>query len=463
MRRLATLLLLVLAGAFAVAGTGAGEADPGNEYEVELDNAFGLIEGGDLKVAGVRAGKITKLTLDRRTKRAIVGFQVTRDGFGSLRSDTTCATRPQSLIGEYFLDCQPGSAPGKLGDGDRIPVERTRVTVGPDLVNTILRRPYKERLAIIVNELGAAVAGNARNLDDAVRRASPALRETNVVLAKLAAQNRTLVRLTEDADTVIGDLDDAREDVGRWVEEAGETAATSATRRRELAEGFRRLPAFLAQLEPTMAALGETADAQTPALRDLRASASRLEELFGRLGPFADASRPAVEALGKASRTGEGSLRAAEPVVTQLRRTARGAPELAKNLAITLEHLDDPANALEIDPRAAKATGRPAPTGYTGLESFLTYAYDQTLSTNIYDQNNHLLKIGVTAMGECAGYADAERAKEVGEECAATLGPNQPGLNFTDTTRSETPAARRSRMPVDPGRGPGLPGARPGR
>lgn len=465
MRRLATLLLLVVAGsAFAFVAGGAGESDPGNEYFVELDNAFGLIEGGDLKIAGVRAGKITRLKLDRRTKRAIVGFKVTRDGFGSLRTDATCATRPQSLIGEYFVDCQPGSSPQKLPNHGRIPVSHTSTTVGPDLVNTVLRRPYRERLSIIINELGAAVAGNEQNLNDAVRRASPALQETDKVLAKLAAQNQTLVQLTTNADKVIGDLNANRKDVGRWVLEARDTAKISATRKAQIAEGFRRLPGFLDQLGPTMQRLGESTDAQTPALRDLNASADQLRAFLDRLGPFADASRPAFKALGKASVSGDAALAPLKPVVTQLRRSTRNGPEVAKDLAIVLEHLNDPKNALEDDPRAAQASGRPAPTGYSGLESFLEYVYDQTLSTNIYDQNNHLLKIGAIAGGNCAPYADAPRARKLGAECAAALGPHEPGVNYTDTTNPGTPAASRhaaGSKPVDPERGPGLPSTPP--
>ena len=81
---------------------------------VELDNAFGLIQGGDLKVAGVRAGQITDIRLDKRTKLALVGFRIDKNGFGSLRGDVHCESRPQSLIGEYFLDCLPGTSPHKL-------------------------------------------------------------------------------------------------------------------------------------------------------------------------------------------------------------------------------------------------------------------------------------------------------------------------------------------------------------
>ena len=47
------------------------------QYWVQLDNAFGLIQGGDLKIAGVRAGTITDLKLDRQTMRAKVGFRIT--------------------------------------------------------------------------------------------------------------------------------------------------------------------------------------------------------------------------------------------------------------------------------------------------------------------------------------------------------------------------------------------------
>ena len=151
-------------------------------------------------MAGVRAGKITDIKLDKRTKHALIGFKIDKNGFGSLRSDAFCESRPQSLIGEYFVDCQPGTAKQELKPGAVIPVSRTASTVAPDLVNDILRRPYRERLSLIIGSLGAGVAGNAENLNAAIRRASPALRETDKVLATLGAQNKILGDLTVNAD-----------------------------------------------------------------------------------------------------------------------------------------------------------------------------------------------------------------------------------------------------------------------
>ena len=37
-----------------------------------------------------------------------VTVQVTQNGFGPFRTDAFCQSRPQSLIGEYFIECQPG-------------------------------------------------------------------------------------------------------------------------------------------------------------------------------------------------------------------------------------------------------------------------------------------------------------------------------------------------------------------
>lgn len=157
-----------------------------------------------------------------------------------------CETRPQSLIGEYFIDCRPGTSAKKLPAGGRIPVTQTASTIPADLLNNVLRLPYRERLRIILNELGAGVGGRAEDLNAAIRRGSPALRETDRVLALLARQNTVLENLVTDADVVVGDLAGNRKNVGRWVRETEDAATASAERRRDIAGGLRRLPGFLA-------------------------------------------------------------------------------------------------------------------------------------------------------------------------------------------------------------------------
>ena len=121
-RVIATVLVLGAAGTVAFLAAGASNSDNSPRYWVELDNAFGLIPGADFKVAGVRAGKITDMKLDKRTHKALVQFKVKQQSsFTRLRTDAFCETRSQSLIGEYYVDCQPGSNKQDLSSKAIIP------------------------------------------------------------------------------------------------------------------------------------------------------------------------------------------------------------------------------------------------------------------------------------------------------------------------------------------------------
>src|SRR5699024_9342613 len=146
--------------------------------------------------------------------------------------------------GEYFVDCLPGKAATKLEPGATIPVERTGSTVPADLINNVWRKPTRERLSILLGELGAALAGRGADLNETIRRANPALRETDKVLAALAAERATIRDLTDHAETVVTRLADNRKDVTRFVREARDTSAVSAERQAELRAQFQRFPVF---------------------------------------------------------------------------------------------------------------------------------------------------------------------------------------------------------------------------
>src|SRR5205823_13620377 len=117
---------------------------------------------------------------------------------------------------------------------------------------------------------------------------------------------------------------------------------------------------------------------------------------------------PSFRALGHASQTGRQAVTAATPTVHQLNRFARGTPELGTNLAMTLEHLDDRANTIEYDKRAAVQQGVKEPSGYSGLEALLQYVFDQATSTNVYDQASHVLTVQAFHEDACVNYRDAE-------------------------------------------------------
>ncbi len=445
-RALLVTLMLAAAGAWALTSAGAGDGDGPARYKVELDNAFGLVDGADVKVAGVRSGKISGFEVDRRSYRAIVEIEISRGGFGDLRSDVFCESRPQSLIGEYFLDCKPGTNEKRLAQGATIPVKQTGSTISVDLVNNIMRRPYRERFSIILGELGAALAARGTDLNETIRRANPALRETDKVLAILGDQRRVIADLTTNADRVVGRLADKRTEVTRFVSEARDTARASAERRDDLRGQLQRFPTFLRELRPTMARLEEAADRQIPALQNLSDAAPLLTRFFDTLGPFSEASRPAFRTLAEASKTGRTVIPVTRPRITELGQFAEPLPELSRNLAVTLEHLDDRRFATEKDPRS------PGGQGFTGFEALLQYVFRQSQATNTFDDNSYLLKVSAFLDNLCAQYTDADQVRSDPERkrCSAALGPRQPGVNEPDPAPApgEPPVPEPNPLPI---------------
>src|SRR5215217_8266911 len=297
----------VCVGAFVLAGASDKKGAEGRTYKIMFDNAFGLTRGGDFRVGGVNAGQTTAFDVVKKKgepPKAVVTVEVSKPGFGDFRKDASCEIRPQSLIGEYYVDCQPGKSPEHMAEGGTVPVDQTSSTIPVDLVNDIMRRPYRERFRLIITELGTGLAGRPDDLQEVLRRAHPGLRETSRVLRILGNQNEVIKNFITDSDTVVNELEKNKQDVVRWIEEAGDTAEISATRRDELRAQFQRFPTFLDELRPTVARLGEMADEQTPLLADLERAAPDLNTFFTRIGPFAEASRPAVRSLGEMGEVG---------------------------------------------------------------------------------------------------------------------------------------------------------------
>ena len=445
MRRLALIAALIAAGITGLAATASG--DDSHTYFIELDNAFGLTTGSEVKIAGVTSGTVEQLLVNNK-KRAVIKVQLSGP-LSRLGEDTICSSQPQSLIAEYFIDCQPKGPPlteGTGSDDERInnpdiPVSQTRQTVQNDLVQSGLRLPFSQRLTLLINEFGTALAGNPEDLNSAIRRGAPALTQARKVTKILASQNRIIRDLNVNSDTIVAKLNARSQDVVRFVRNARDTGAAAAERSTDLSRNFAILDDFLAQLRPTMSRLNTLAVTQTPLLQDLRASAPGLNTLATNLPDFAAATDQSLVALGKASVTGKQALNQGRDEINQLGVAGRSSSSVAENLANFLQDIDDPKRAVETDARAARDTGRPAPTGYTGMEGLLNYAYYQPNAISQFDDVSHLLHFAIfeVGTGPCASYnaGPTVPSKSGGETTSATdaarcvswVGKNQPGIN----------------------------------
>ena len=305
-----------------------------------------------------------------------------------------------------------------------------------------MRRPYRERFRLILAELGAGLAGRPEDLNDAIRRAVPALRQSSSLLAILADQNRVIARMVRDADRVVGKLADNRRDVGRFVVEAEDTASASAERAEDLQQNWRTLPGFLTELTPTMAKLEEAAREQRPVLVDLSASAGELTRFLDLSAEFSDASRPALRALADAAPRRGGGARgaAADPRAARLRRPERGSGQQPGHNARGLGRPEAGGRASSTEPRWQGLLG------HSGAAPVHLHADDASRTRSTSRATWCARPCTPTS---ARPYADAKRAKDPDQaECRAWLGPNQPGVNEPDPSGSPgagAPAAKRER------------------
>jgi virulence factor Mce-like protein len=455
MKRIAiSAVVLLLVGGFVVIATGASSGSAQGTYKIELDNAFGLVSGENFKVAGVVAGTIQSISLDPKNLHAVVTVSVNTGGFGQFHSDAFCESRPQSLIGEYFINCDPGTSGKVLKPGSTIPVTQTESTVPADLIDNIMRLPERERFTVLINELGAGLAGQSGDLQAALDRAVPALTETDNLLRLLGNDSQTLEDLTSSSDKVITALANNSKQVQRFVVEAGNTAHDTATQDSNLQRTFADLPSFLEQLKPALQKLDTATTTNEPVLANLNAASGELDTLFKDLPPFANSARPALKSLGTASVTGRSAVIAARPTVKDLNQFTVHTPELAKNLAIVLRSLDTQADAVERDPRS------PGGKGFSGLQALLGYAFNQTLAINTYSQYGHMLTVDAFVSAMCTPYATpstiATNLKSFGSayrSCYSWLGPNQPGVTEPDSSCTKANGCTSPCVP-DPGGAP---------
>jgi virulence factor Mce-like protein len=394
MRRLVYIGLTVALLPWIVIGIvrAATHDDTTDHYVVRavFDNASTLVRGEDVKVAGVPVGVITGMDVTP-DKKAAVTMRIDDSEFVPWKDDARCKVGSQGLIGEKFVDCEPGSSGAKPlpriehGDGEGarlLSVEHTSSPVDLDLLNNILRLPYRQRFAILLNEFGTGLAGRGEDLNEVIHRANPALRETDKVLKVLAGQNRTLARLATDSDQVLAPLAREKEHLADFIVQANTTSEASAERRADLQRSIELLPGFLRELRPLMADLEDFADQGTPVFTDLNAAAPALGRLIKAQGTLADAGRDSFPSLGDALERGRPALIDSRPVIQDLGRLGRQAAPVAVNLDELTRSLEQ-TNALQ----------RLNDVFYTGA-----------LATNGFDSLGHYLRT-VLITNVCSSYA----------------------------------------------------------
>ena len=429
-RVIAAVLLVAAVVAVVLLVSGGGSNSNGYVVRAIFDNGAYLVPGEQVRVAGANVGEISSVGVTMpgdvvaykdgepvtKPGKAVLELEITDPSFQDFRQDATCQIRPQSLIGEKFVDCRPtlprapGTEPppplkeipdGEVGAGQHLlPLGSNGTSVDPDLINNIQTLPYAQRFRLIFNELGAGFAGRGADLEVLVKRANPVLRDVDKLFGILSDQRDELAQLAADSDAILGPLARERRSVAGFISNAGAAAQASSEKGEQLEEAFSKLPTFLREFRTTMTNLEGFSDAATPVMEDLGAAAPSLTDATRTLTPFSEATTVALKSLGAAGEASGPIFAEADPVI-------RKTTELAKSGVVPTREL-------------AKLTTNIRKTG--GWDSLVELIYNTSLSLNGFDQYGHFGRTFVS-LADCTEYISNASGKS---GCVARFnGPNK--------------------------------------
>ncbi|MTD43755.1 MCE family protein [Conexibacter sp. W3-3-2] len=448
LRAASTAILAVGLGLLLSAASGGEEDAGGYRVDAIFLNAGFLISGQDVKIAGAKVGSVEDVTLTK-DRKARISMKVDPE-FAPFRADADCTIQPQSLIGEKFVQCNPGTpAAGTLptptdSDVPTVPLSGTRSPIDLDLVLATFRQPTTTRAALLLSALGGGLAGRGGDLDAAIRQADPAFKETEKLLTLVNGERQTIRSLISEADTVVGELADRREDVADFVSGAARATAPTARRRAELQATVRELPGFLAQARPALRELRRLGEDGTPVVAELSDAAPSATRLVTALSPFAAAARPALRELGRASAAGRKAVKPAAPQVRRLRRFAEAARPAGTQLAAFLE--------------SSREQG--------AIEGVLRFVYYATAATARFDSVSHILPAFPLVTDTCNLYATTTTAACDAHFDASAGQSGRPANPRPARASTPAPPIRDGLPPVvtptpAPAATPGAPAAKP--
>jgi phospholipid/cholesterol/gamma-HCH transport system substrate-binding protein len=114
------LVLAVAVGFVAYAGKTTGFTTGGGEYTLNASfrSADGVSVGTDVRLAGVKVGRVTELRLDPETYRARTVFTVSEDI--EVPDDSAVSISSEGLLGGNYVEIMPGGSSFYFAPGDEI-------------------------------------------------------------------------------------------------------------------------------------------------------------------------------------------------------------------------------------------------------------------------------------------------------------------------------------------------------
>jgi phospholipid/cholesterol/gamma-HCH transport system substrate-binding protein len=254
----------------------------GPEYKAQFSEAAGLAAGDEVRIAGVKVGKVTKIALDQG--HVLVTFRAKDADLGDA---TTASIQIKTLLGDKFLAVDPaGSQP--LTSDDQIPLERT---VAPYDVVVAFNQLSENVGQLDTTQLATSLRTLSETFKDTPKDVKTSLDGLSRLSVTIASRNDQLAHLLDNTDKATGLLSARNQDITAILGDGSKLLEELNHRQdaiRKLLDGTRELSKELRGLiDDNEDQIGHTLDELDRLTDMLQKHEDDIVKGVRRLGPFA--------------------------------------------------------------------------------------------------------------------------------------------------------------------------------
>lgn len=171
-----------------------------NTYVADFTDVSGLHEGDNVRIAGVRVGRVEDMTLHGKTASVTLSIRADQPIF----ENTRVLIRYQNLVGQRYVSMVPGDGPARpLPDDGRIPVERTE----PSFDLSALFNGFQPLFTVLqpaeVNKLSENIV---QVLQGSGSQIPPLLAQINELTNKIADRDQIIGSVITNLNQVLANL-----------------------------------------------------------------------------------------------------------------------------------------------------------------------------------------------------------------------------------------------------------------
>jgi phospholipid/cholesterol/gamma-HCH transport system substrate-binding protein len=242
----------------------------GYRVKVAFPEATQLGLEADVRVAGVRVGKVRKKELDPDGNRTLATVELDRR-FAPLRADAHALLRQKTLLGETYIELTPGNKTArKIPEGGTLPNGQIAKSVELDEILQALDPTTREAFRRWQQDMGKAVTGRGQDLNDAIGNLPSFAADGSDLLKVLDSQSGAVRALVRNSGVVFNALSQNEQQLHNLVVNSANVFSATGSQADALAETFKVFPTFLDESKKTFARLQTFAKKTNPLITDLR-------------------------------------------------------------------------------------------------------------------------------------------------------------------------------------------------